>query len=86
MAKKKRTPVIKPDLTPKPITEFTMGELLREVDRRSLGCYICVVTIHEGNKDGWQFVIKGSDILVGSMDIALARRLQAERDISPDDE
>lgn len=71
MASKKTTPK-----RPQVFDLVTTDELLDEIQRRSVGLYVCLVKVDEGNNDVWSYRIKGSVPLMGAMSSALAMEIE----------
>lgn len=67
---------MKPKKQPKSIDLATSEELLDELQRRSIGLFVCIVKVDEGNVDTWDYRIKGSIPLMSAMSGALSREIE----------
>ena len=60
-----------------PLHCASTADLVREIERRSLGCmFVCVRAEEHG--DAWHYALKGSPILLGAMSAALSLKTSAK--------
>ncbi len=60
------------------MAEFSNRELLDEIERRCAGVMLVACSVDEGNRDSWQYRVKGSNVMIGAMSAALSMQVSME--------